>query len=386
MAFMLRDIRSGESHPIPERGLRIGREAGNDLVLPDDAVSRHHATVWTVGDQVYVRDENSTNGTWVNERRIFTPTLLRPGDRVRLGQTVLEVVRGEAGVTVAIPGVAYPPPAVPYPAAPPVTPSPPSVAAPPRRLRLPLILGLGGAGLLLLCGAAILILMALKVPLPGIAPRPSPTPAPTATPTHTPTPTFTPTPTPTPTPEPTPTPSNAWTIIMEEDFEGDFPGQWELEDSKGYRWGKSSCRSYTGDYSGWAVGGGTRGQSLSCGDRYPDGVTVKMIYGPFSLQGATAAELRFRYWINTEAGSDVLCWVASDDGKGFSGECSSGSDTWEEDALDLSDVYELGSLLGHSKVWVGFYFITDQSVTRSEGAYVDDIVLRKCTYPGGRCK
>jgi pSer/pThr/pTyr-binding forkhead associated (FHA) protein len=63
--FMLRDAR-GQVYPIPEQGLRIGRAARNDLMLADEEVSRYHATAWVQGGQAYIRDENSTNGTWVN--------------------------------------------------------------------------------------------------------------------------------------------------------------------------------------------------------------------------------------------------------------------------------------------------------------------------------
>ncbi len=136
--WMLRNTQTGQAHPVSEGGLRIGRAAGNDLVLADEEASRYHATVWVYGGQAYIRDENSTNGTWVNERRLTAPTSLRPGGRIRLGKTVLELMRGEAGATVAMPGVAYPSPAALYPAAPPAAPSLP------QRSRLPLIMGLGG--------------------------------------------------------------------------------------------------------------------------------------------------------------------------------------------------------------------------------------------------
>ncbi|MCX7680587.1 MAG: FHA domain-containing protein [Anaerolineae bacterium] len=367
--FTLKDIRSETSHPIPEQGMRIGRAAGNDLVLADEEVSRYHATVWFYGGQLYIRDEKSTNGTWVNERRIAAPTPLRPGDHIRLGRTVLEVVGREPGATVVsmMPGVGVPPPAATHPVAPPsplaqprppTTPPPGPSAAPPLApsSRLPLILGLGSAGLLLLCGLVILTIVVLRVPLPGIAPRP------------------------------TPTPQDAWITIMSEDFEGDFPGQWKFEGDEEYQWGKSTCRPYTGNYSGWVIGGGTRGTSLDCGDNYQNNVKTKMVYGPFSLEGATAAELRFKLWVRTESGGDWICWSASDDGESYSGTCRSGTNEWYEEVLLLSDVPYEGSLLGLSEVWIALEFASDESNTEPDGAYVDDIVLRKCTYPGGRCR
>jgi len=370
--FMLRDPR-GQVYPIPEQGLRIGRAAGNDLVLADEEVSRYHATVWVQGGQAYIRDENSTNGTWVNEQRIFAPTPLRPGDRIRVGQTVLEVVGREPGVTVAsVPGMARPSPPPTHPVA--SSAVPPLATSPPAQSLLPLILGIGGGILLLICGAVILLLAVFKAPLPGIALRPSPTPTPTATPTRTPTPT------------PTPAPPDAWIIILQEDFEGSFPGDWELRGSEDYQWSRSSCRSYAGSYSAWAVGGGEKGEALDCGRNYPNDLKSGIVYGPFSLEGATAAELKFRFWLKTEIMSDWLCYNASDDGESFYGPCVTGSGEWSEEVLDLSEVSQLGNLLGRPRVWIGFFFKTDASETMPEGAYLDNIILRKCNYPGGRCR
>src|SRR2546425_5686794 len=69
--------------------LRIGRASGNDLVLKDLNVSRSHAAIARRPDGVYVLDAGGKNGTFVNDRRISEPTRLGPGDRVRLGSTLL---------------------------------------------------------------------------------------------------------------------------------------------------------------------------------------------------------------------------------------------------------------------------------------------------------
>jgi len=47
--------------------------------------------------------------------------------------------------------------------------------------------------------------------------------------------------------------------------------------------------------------------------------------------------------------------------------------------FDLTNVYELGNLTGQPEVWIAFVFTSDSFVTYPEGAYVDDIVLRKVT-------
>jgi serine phosphatase RsbU (regulator of sigma subunit)/pSer/pThr/pTyr-binding forkhead associated (FHA) protein len=69
--------------------LRIGRASGNDLVLKDLNVSRTHAAIVKRPDGLFVLDAGGKNGTFVNDRRIAEPTRLSPGDRVRLGSTLL---------------------------------------------------------------------------------------------------------------------------------------------------------------------------------------------------------------------------------------------------------------------------------------------------------
>jgi pSer/pThr/pTyr-binding forkhead associated (FHA) protein len=69
----------------------LGRE-GTDLVFEDDGeVSRRHAVVRSLSGRVEIEDLGSTNGTFVNERRIAGPTTLSSDDTVRIGQTILEV-------------------------------------------------------------------------------------------------------------------------------------------------------------------------------------------------------------------------------------------------------------------------------------------------------
>ena len=63
-------------------------------MLPDDGfVSTVHARVFRRGDEVFVEDLGSRNGTFLNGDRVATPTRLRRGDRVQFGQTVAEVTR-----------------------------------------------------------------------------------------------------------------------------------------------------------------------------------------------------------------------------------------------------------------------------------------------------
>jgi pSer/pThr/pTyr-binding forkhead associated (FHA) protein len=53
----------------------IGRDPNCDIVLADDDVSRHHAKVYLMAGAVKVKDENSVNGTYVNNARIGEMTV-----------------------------------------------------------------------------------------------------------------------------------------------------------------------------------------------------------------------------------------------------------------------------------------------------------------------
>lgn len=70
-------------------GLSIGRSSQNDLVLEDPGVSRSHARITLFPEGFFLLDAGGKNGTFVNERRIASPTLLRRGDAIRVGSTVL---------------------------------------------------------------------------------------------------------------------------------------------------------------------------------------------------------------------------------------------------------------------------------------------------------
>ncbi len=70
--------------PLPRSVLSIGRDPGNDVVLPDAMVSRRHAVVEFRGSQYYIRDCNSSNGSLVNGDRINERNL-RDGDLVAIG-------------------------------------------------------------------------------------------------------------------------------------------------------------------------------------------------------------------------------------------------------------------------------------------------------------
>lgn len=72
----------------------IGREAGNDIVIEDPQVSRRHAQLTRQGSSYLLEDIGSTNGSYVNGKRITAPVLLADADLVGLADTVVLAVQG----------------------------------------------------------------------------------------------------------------------------------------------------------------------------------------------------------------------------------------------------------------------------------------------------
>jgi hypothetical protein len=81
----------GEVVSLDDAPLLIGR--GNDAAirLDDDYVSTRHARIASSGEQWFVEDLGSTNGTYVGTTRITQPTTLQLGTQVRIGKTILEL-------------------------------------------------------------------------------------------------------------------------------------------------------------------------------------------------------------------------------------------------------------------------------------------------------
>ena len=71
--------------------VEIGRDASTNLALDDEQASRRHARVSAQGDLAIVEDLGSTNGTYVNGQPIEGPRAVRPGDKIRVGLTVIEL-------------------------------------------------------------------------------------------------------------------------------------------------------------------------------------------------------------------------------------------------------------------------------------------------------
>jgi pSer/pThr/pTyr-binding forkhead associated (FHA) protein len=71
----------------------IGRDAGNDVSLPDEAASARHATLEQVEGEWWIEDLGSTNGTLVNGVRIDKRERVRFGDEIGIGRVALRLER-----------------------------------------------------------------------------------------------------------------------------------------------------------------------------------------------------------------------------------------------------------------------------------------------------
>src|SRR4051794_24231200 len=84
-------VDAGRQVPL-EQIVDIGREPNLPIHLDADTqVSRRHARISAQGGQAVVEDLGSTNGTYVNDQPIHSPRIINPGDRVRVGLTVIEL-------------------------------------------------------------------------------------------------------------------------------------------------------------------------------------------------------------------------------------------------------------------------------------------------------
>lgn len=69
----------------------IGRSPGSDIVIGAEYVSGRHARFTIMGQNLFIEDLGSTNGTAVNGQRISEPTVLKSGDVVNVGDVAIRV-------------------------------------------------------------------------------------------------------------------------------------------------------------------------------------------------------------------------------------------------------------------------------------------------------
>ena len=81
---------AGRRYPLGDE-ITVGRAAGCQVTVDDTYVSQLHARVFTRDGQLLVEDLGSTNGTYLNRAKVSGPMVMQKGDRLQVGNTVLEV-------------------------------------------------------------------------------------------------------------------------------------------------------------------------------------------------------------------------------------------------------------------------------------------------------
>ena len=112
--MIITDERHGTDWTVPPTGARLGREPALEIAFPetDNVVSAIHARVWRNDDGTWwLEDLESTNGTWVDGRRLTSPVLLGTGVRFSLGRNGPQLrvrIPGQVERTRAEPIAAHP--------------------------------------------------------------------------------------------------------------------------------------------------------------------------------------------------------------------------------------------------------------------------------------
>ncbi len=84
------DTIAGQRYAV-SRPAVLGRSEEADIVIDDPYASEIHLRVGIQAGDLVVHDLGSTNGTYVNGRRVTVPTSLAKGDALQIGKTILEV-------------------------------------------------------------------------------------------------------------------------------------------------------------------------------------------------------------------------------------------------------------------------------------------------------
>src|SRR3974390_2980881 len=90
---------TGRTHELKGEKTTIGRVEDNIFQVAEPSVSSHHCEILLQGNDVIVRDLNSTNGTFINGEKV-SESPLKPGQILRLGQIEMRLETGEGGAPI----------------------------------------------------------------------------------------------------------------------------------------------------------------------------------------------------------------------------------------------------------------------------------------------
>ncbi len=96
----------GVTFPLVGDQLTIGRDSSNAVAINDSEVSRKNSRLSFQGGKYVIEDLGSTNGTFVNGKRLTGPIVLKPGDVVSLGEQIVlmyDSINMDPGATMVAP-------------------------------------------------------------------------------------------------------------------------------------------------------------------------------------------------------------------------------------------------------------------------------------------
>ncbi len=89
MAYLIVETGGGQKRVAIAGSVTLGRQSGCTVPLDDSKLSREHTRVYYDGRCYRVEDQNSRNGTYLNGQRVSEPKMLKPGDQIKIGDTLI---------------------------------------------------------------------------------------------------------------------------------------------------------------------------------------------------------------------------------------------------------------------------------------------------------
>lgn len=105
---VLSESLAGKTHELTVDTTTVGRVEDNAFQIAESSVSSHHAEIIRRGNDIVIKDLNSTNGTFINGQQITGEGVLKPGQILRLGQIELRLEDGSAASAAPSSGASAP--------------------------------------------------------------------------------------------------------------------------------------------------------------------------------------------------------------------------------------------------------------------------------------
>lgn len=135
--IVIRGPNLGHKYSLQGSEASIGRSTSNSVVLPFPEISRRHARMWQDKDAYYLEDLGSTNGTFVDNSRLYEPARIYDGDEIQIGDSLQLLFTNPRGVTRPVALVPVEDSKESQPAAKSSVPSPPAGAYPSSEIPTP---------------------------------------------------------------------------------------------------------------------------------------------------------------------------------------------------------------------------------------------------------